>query len=80
MQHVEQIWKTSFYNLQRSFNRLEPRNAITTAMYSTLAWVLDKINHDAAVRAVLWRGQPGIFTNGNDIQNFLDNPRASKAR
>lgn len=78
MHHVEQILENGI--LQYSFNRLELRNTITTAMYNTLAQVLDKIIHDVAVRAVLWVGQPGIFANGNDIQDFLDNPRASQAR
>ncbi len=43
MHHVEQILENGI--LQCSFNRLELRNTITTAMYNTLAQVLEKIIH-----------------------------------
>jgi len=51
--------------------RPEKKNAITQAMYRQMAEVLVAANADAAVRAVLVTGQPGIFTSGNDIEDFV---------
>ena len=54
--------------------RPEKKNAITRAMYSQLAAAFDAAREDAAVRAVLLTGQPGIFTSGNDIEDFVQRP------
>ena len=51
--------------------RPEKKNAITMAMYSAMAEALDAAMADASVRAVLITGQPGIFTSGNDIEDFM---------
>ena len=51
--------------------RPEKKNAITMAMYLAMAGALDAAMADAAVRAVLITGQPGIFTSGNDIEDSL---------
>lgn len=72
MHNVEQILKNGI--LQLSLNRLERKNAITAEMYGALAKALDKANSDPAVRVVLMAGQPGIFTSGNDIKDFLETP------
>ena len=50
--------------------RPEKKNAITAAMYREMAAALDAAKADSAVRAVLITGQPGIFTSGNDIDDF----------
>lgn len=50
--------------------RPEKKNAITAAMYREMAAALDAAKADPAVRAVLLTGQPGIFTSGNDIDDF----------
>ena len=55
------------------FNRLERKNAITGAMYSTMAEALLDAEQDAQVRAVLITGKPEIFTAGNDLDDFLNN-------
>jgi enoyl-CoA hydratase/carnithine racemase len=55
------------------FNRLERKNAITGAMYSTMADALLDAEQDAQVRAVLITGKPEIFTAGNDLDDFLNN-------
>ena len=57
--------------------RPERKNAITAAMYSQMAEMFAAATADAAVRAVLITGQPGIFTSGNDIEDFMKNPPAS---
>ncbi len=55
------------------FNRLERKNAITGAMYATMADALLDAEQDAQVRAVLITGKPEIFTAGNDLDDFLNN-------
>jgi enoyl-CoA hydratase/carnithine racemase len=54
--------------------RPEKKNAITGAMYTALANAFDAAREDNAVRAVLLTGQPGIFTSGNDIEDFVQRP------
>eukprot|EP01137_Pigoraptor_chileana_P018041 Opistho-2@76950 len=58
--------------------RPEKKNALTAAMYQSMA---DAINAAAAageVRALLITGQPGIFTSGNDIEDFMSRPRSEE--
>jgi enoyl-CoA hydratase/carnithine racemase len=57
--------------------RPEKKNAITQAMYSQMAEALIAAKADGAVRAVLITGQPGIFTSGNDIEDFMKRPPGS---
>jgi enoyl-CoA hydratase/carnithine racemase len=52
--------------------RPEKKNALTGAMYLAMADALLAAQADAAVRAVLIVGQPGIFTSGNDVEDFLN--------
>lgn len=54
--------------------RPEKKNAFTRDMYTAMAEALHAAETDAAVRAVLICGQPGIFTSGNDIEDFLTRP------
>ncbi len=51
--------------------RPEKKNALTVAMYQAMADALHAAQADPAVRAVLITGQPGIFTSGNDIEDFM---------
>ena len=57
--------------------RPEKKNALTGAMYAQMAAALDAACADGAVRAVLITGQPGIFTSGNDIEDFMQRPPGS---
>jgi len=57
--------------------RPEKKNAITGAMYQQMADALTAATADGAVRAVLITGQPGIFTSGNDIEDFMKRPPGS---
>jgi enoyl-CoA hydratase/carnithine racemase len=57
-----------------TFNRPEKKNALTSAMYATLADALEAAETDAAVRVILFAGNGGAFTAGNDLQDFLNNP------
>jgi enoyl-CoA hydratase/carnithine racemase len=54
--------------------RPEKKNALTAAMYTAIADALTQAQGDTAVRAVLITGQPGIFTSGNDLEDFLQRP------
>jgi enoyl-CoA hydratase/carnithine racemase len=54
--------------------RPEKKNAITAAMYEAMAEAIIVAGDDAAVRALLVTGQPGVFTSGNDIEDFLQRP------
>ncbi|EHR69408.1 enoyl-CoA hydratase/carnithine racemase [Burkholderiales bacterium JOSHI_001] len=54
--------------------RPEKKNALTIAMYQAMADALRAAAGDASVRAVLITGQPGIFTSGNDLEDFLQRP------
>ena len=54
--------------------RPEKKNALTIAMYQAMADALHAARADGAVRAVLLTGQPGIFTSGNDIEDFMSRP------
>ncbi|MEO8296459.1 MAG: enoyl-CoA hydratase [Burkholderiales bacterium] len=57
--------------------RPEKKNALTGAMYSAMADALNAAQADAVVRAVVITGQPGIFTSGNDLEDFLQHPPTS---
>jgi enoyl-CoA hydratase/carnithine racemase len=54
--------------------RPEKKNALTAAMYQAMADALNAAQQESAVRAVLITGQPGIFTSGNDIEDFMSRP------
>ena len=60
-----------------TINRLDRKNSITSAMYSSLADALDAANHDPAVRVVIIQGHETIFSAGNDIGDFLSKPPAT---
>lgn len=68
--------KTSLLNqvLGIEIARPEKKNALTEAMYAALAEALRQAQADAQVHAVLLTGQPGIFTSGNDLEDFLQRP------
>jgi enoyl-CoA hydratase/carnithine racemase len=54
--------------------RPEKKNALTMAMYDAMAQALRAADADASVRAVLITGQPGVFTSGNDLEDFMKQP------
>lgn len=55
-------------------NRPDKKNALTRAMYSRMAEVLDAAREDREVRVVLITGTEECFTSGNDIVDFLQEP------
>jgi enoyl-CoA hydratase/carnithine racemase len=54
--------------------RPQKRNALTQEMYGMLSDGLARAADDDAVRCVLIIGQPGIFTAGNELSEFLVAP------
>ena len=57
-----------------AFNRPAKKNAITAAMYQTMADTLKAADADAGVRVVLFEGGSDIYTAGNDLEDFLKQP------
>ena len=68
------ITERSGHILRIQLNRPEKKNAMTLAMYITLADLLNDAAKDDGVRVVLWHGAGDSFSAGNDIQDFLKNP------
>jgi enoyl-CoA hydratase/carnithine racemase len=60
--------------LRVQFNRPSKKNAMTSAMYITMADVLNNAAKDDSVRVVLWHGAGDSFCAGNDLEDFLKNP------
>lgn len=61
-----------------TLNRLARKNSLTAAMYGTLADALEAAQADAGVRVVVLQGDPTVFSAGNDIGDFLDQPPAGQ--
>lgn len=60
--------------LEIVFARPHKKNALTVAMYAAAADALLQAEADDDVRVVLFRGEGGVFTSGNDLTDFLANP------
>jgi enoyl-CoA hydratase/carnithine racemase len=56
------------------FNRPAKKNALTVAMYATLAERLDEAAGLTDVRAVILTGAGDAFTSGNDLGDFMAHP------
>jgi enoyl-CoA hydratase/carnithine racemase len=58
------------------FNRPRVRNAISLAMWSEIAEIVQRLTHDDDVRAILFRGAgTEAFASGADISEFEKNRR-----
>jgi enoyl-CoA hydratase/carnithine racemase len=57
--------------LRVTLNRPTKKNALTRAMYATLAAALAEAEADSAIRVVLFSGGSAVFTAGNDLNDFL---------
>ena len=60
--------------LRLQLNRPAKKNAMTSAMYDTIANLLNAAAKDDAIRVVLWHGAGDSFCAGNDLEDFLKNP------
>jgi len=63
--------------LRVQLNRPAAKNAMTSAMYITLAELFDGAAKDDEIRVVLWHGAGDSFCAGNDIGDFIKNPPGS---
>jgi len=55
-------------------NRPQKKNALTVAMYGAMAESLQTAESDKSIRVVLLTGAEGVFSAGNDILDFMQNP------
>src|SRR3984885_10499744 len=69
-----------------TLRRPEKKNALTRGMYRPMSAAIDTAQNDPAIRCIVISGGPGVFTAGNDLEDFLkdgtsntDTPRASDA-
>ena len=53
-------------------NRPDKKNALTATMYDTLADAIEGAGNTPDVRCLLIAGAPGVFSAGNDLQEFLN--------
>lgn len=64
--------------LEITINRPERKNALTMAMYSAMAELLNAAASDTGVRVVILSGAGGSFTSGNDLMDFLGGSASSE--
>lgn len=57
-----------------TIDRPEKKNALTADMYSAMGDAIARADSDSDVRVVLFTGAGGVFTGGNDLADFLDQP------
>ena len=60
-----------------TFNRVDKKNSLTAAMYTALADAVEQAEHDPNVRVLVFQGHETVFSAGNDIADFLNNPPAT---
>ncbi len=60
--------------LRIEIDRPDKKNALTAVMYQAMADAIHAAEADSTVRVVLIHGKADLFTAGNDLQDFLDNP------
>lgn len=60
--------------LTLSLNRPERKNALTLAMYSTLADLLKQADQNPNIRVIVLAGTEDFFTSGNDLVDFMNEP------
>jgi enoyl-CoA hydratase/carnithine racemase len=60
--------------LKVQFNRPAKKNAMTAAMYTGLADLLNEADKDDSVNVVLLSGVGDSFCAGNDLDDFMKNP------
>lgn len=63
--------------LRLEIRRPEKKNALTAPMYAALTDLLESADRSPEIRVALLHGQPSVFTSGNDLADFLQNPAIS---
>jgi enoyl-CoA hydratase/carnithine racemase len=54
--------------------RPERKNSLTAAMYASLCAALERADQDPQVKVLLLSGAGGVFTAGNELVDFVQNP------
>ena len=69
-----------------TLRRPEKKNALTREMYRAMSKAIDTAQNNPAIRCLIITGGSGVFTAGNDLEDFLKDgtgqsgsPRASDA-
>src|ERR1700687_5770776 len=69
-----------------TMRRPEKKNAITQDMYRAMSDAIDTAQNNPAIRCIIITGGSGVFTAGNDLEDFLKDgtsnagtPQASNA-
>jgi enoyl-CoA hydratase/carnithine racemase len=67
-----------------TLRRPEKKNAVTHDMYRTMSDAIDKAQNNPKIRCLIISGGSGVFTAGNDLEDFLkdstsntDTPRSA---
>ena len=60
--------------LRIQFNRPERKNALSLAMYAAVADILLAASNEAKIRVIVLSGVSDIFTSGNDLLDFMNEP------
>jgi enoyl-CoA hydratase/carnithine racemase len=60
--------------------RPEKKNAITQDMYRAMSEAIDTAQNNPAIRAMIISGGSGVFTAGNDLEDFLKDSTSSGPR
>ncbi len=61
-----------------TFNRLDKKNSITSTMYAAMADAVEQARTDASVKVLVFQGHETIFSAGNDIGDFLNQPPSTQ--
>ncbi len=62
-------------NCTLQLNRPDKLNALNGEMYASLTTGLEEANNNTAVKTIVIKGTPGIFTAGNDLADFAASVR-----
>jgi len=72
---LRQIETTTSNGVMRViFNRPQRKNALTAEMYAELCDALDAATSRPEVRVLLFAGAAGVFSAGNDLDDFINHP------
>ena len=61
-----------------TLNRVDKKNSITSAMYGVMADALAQAEADSELRVIAVQGHESVFSAGNDIADFLNQPPATQ--
>ena len=62
-----------------TLRRPEKKNAITHDMYLAMSEAIDSAQNDPAIRCLILTGGSGVFTAGNDLEDFVATATAETA-